>query len=186
MGRMAMTVGGSNILENIKQASTNMKDYKGFEIGIAAGPVDPSDPTTTNSAYLNELFAIRAGSPNADAAWDFIKFVNGEEFAKVKSKTLNNGLPTREGISKEYNGISLEAFYKLKPKMALDSDNELTSIPSSFYEKYQPIMEREIKLLEENKKTVDEALNTIQTEAQAALDQAFKDEEAQKAQKDKK
>ncbi|MBP1907183.1 multiple sugar transport system substrate-binding protein [Paenibacillus turicensis] len=186
MGRMAMTVGGSHILENIKQAADNMKDYKSFEIGVAAGPVDPSDPTTTNNAYINELFAIRAGSPNADAAWDFVKFVNGEEFAKIKSKTLNNGLPTREGISKEYKGISLEAFYKLKPKMALDSDNELTSIPSSFYEKYQPIMAREIKLLEENKKTVDEALNTIQTEAQAALDQAFKDQEAEKAQKDKK
>ena len=185
MGRMAMTVDGSYILENIKRASSNMKDYKGFEIGVAAGPVDPSDPTTTN-AHISELFAVRAGSPNTDAAWDFVKFVNGEEFAKIKSKTLNNGLPTREGISKEYNGISLEAFYKLKPKMSLDNDNELTALPSSFYEKYRPIMEREIKLLEENKKTVDEALTSIQTEAQAALDQAFKDEEAEKAQKDKK
>ncbi|MBP1907182.1 multiple sugar transport system substrate-binding protein [Paenibacillus turicensis] len=186
MGRMAMTVGGSNILEYIKQSSTYVKDYKSFEIGVAAGPVDPSDPTTTNNANINELFAIRAGSPNLDEAWEFIKFVNGEEFAKIKSRTLNNGLSTREGITKEYKGISLEAFYKLKPKFSLVYDNELASIPSSFYKKYQPIKEREIKLLEENKKTVDEALNTIQTEAQAALDQAFKDEEAEKAQKDKK
>jgi hypothetical protein len=43
-----------------------------------------------------------------------------------------------------------------------------------------------VKLIEENKKTVDEALNTAQSEAQAALDQAFKDEAANKAQKDKK
>jgi multiple sugar transport system substrate-binding protein len=186
MGRMAMTVGGSHILENIKQSSTYVKDYKSFEIGVAAGPVDPSDPTITNNANINELFAIRAGSPNADSAWDFIKFVNSEEFAKIKSRTLNNGLSTREGISKEYKGISLEAFYKLKPKIALDNVKETMSIPSSFYKKYQPILERETKLLEENKKTIDEALNTIQTEAQAALDQAFNDEKAQKAQKDKK
>lgn len=186
MGRLAMTVGGSYTLESIKQAASSMKDYKSFEIGVAAGPVDPSDPTNSHSAYLNELFAIRAGSPNAEAAWDFIKFVNSEEYAKVKAKTLNNGFPAREGISKEYNGVSLEPFYKLKPKVSLDSSNDFSSLPKGFYEKYDTILQREVKLIEENKKTVDEALNTAQSEAQAALDQAFKDEAANKAQKDKK
>lgn len=177
MGRAAMTVDGNYLLSNIKEAASDLKDYKGFEIGIAAGPVDPTDPTKTNGGYIKELFGIRAGSPNIEAAWDFIKFINGEEFAKVKSKTLNNGLPTREGISKEYNGISLEAFYKLKPRVSLD-DND--SIPNDFYKNYRAIIQGEVKLLEENKKSVEEALNSIQNEAQVALDQAFKAQEAKK------
>ncbi|MGG0824210.1 extracellular solute-binding protein [Paenibacillus turicensis] len=180
MGRVAMTVDGNYLLSNMKEAASNLKDYKGFEIGIVAGPIDPTDPTKTNSAYIKELFAIRAGSPNIEAAWNFIKFINGEQFAKVKSKTINNGLPTREGISKEYNGVSLEAFYKLKPKVSLENND---SVPKDFYNNYLTILQREVKLLEENKKTVDEALNTVQHEAQIALDQAFKAQEAQKESK---
>jgi multiple sugar transport system substrate-binding protein len=185
MGRAAMTVESTYMLSNIKEASEHMKDYKKFEIGLAAGPVDPADPTKTRGAHLNELFAIRSGSPNVDAAWGFIKFVNGEEFAKVKSKTVTNGLSAREGFTKEYNGISLEPLYKLQPKINLD-ESLGESIPREFYGEYNTILEREVKLLEENKKTVDEALNKIQMEAQAALDQAFKNEEAQMGQKDKK
>ncbi|MBP1907180.1 multiple sugar transport system substrate-binding protein [Paenibacillus turicensis] len=185
MGRVAMTVDRTYMLNNIKDAETYMKDYKKFEIGIAAGPVDPSEPTKTRGAFLNDLFAIRAGSPNLDAAWDFIKFVNGEEFAKVKSKTVNNGLSSRIGFTKDYNGISLEPLYKLQPKINLD-ENLRDVMPIEFYREYSPILEREVKLLEENKKTIDEALNTIQIEAQAALDKAVKDEEAKKGQKDKK
>lgn len=177
MGRVAMTVDGSYLLSDMKEAASGLKDYKGFEIGIAAGPVDPADPTKTNGGYIKELFGIRAGSPNIETAWDFIKFINGEEFAKVKSKTLNNGLPTRQGISKEYNGVSLEAFYKLKPRVSLE-DND--SIPNDFYKNYHEILQGEVKLLEENKKSVEEALNSIQNEAQIALDQAFKAQEAKK------
>ena len=185
MGRAALTVDSTYMLSNIKGVETNMKDYKKFEIGIAAGPVDPAEPTKTTGAYLNELFAIRAGSPNLEAAWDFIKFVNGEELAKVRSKTINDGLSARQGFTKEYNGVSLEPLYKLQPKINTD-EGFGNSVPEEFYGEYDMILEREVKLLEENKKTVDEALNTIQTEGQAALDKAIKDEEAQKGQKDKK
>jgi multiple sugar transport system substrate-binding protein len=185
MGRAAMTVESTYMLSNIKDAAEHMKDYKKFEIGIVAGPVDPADPTKTRGAHLNELFAIRAGSPNVDAAWDFIKFVNGEEFAKVRSKTVNDGLSARQGFTKEYNGISLEPLYKLQPKINLD-ENIRDAMPVEFYSEYNTILDREVKLLEENKKTIDEALNTIQMEAQAALDKAVKDEEAKKVNKDNK
>ncbi|MGG0824212.1 extracellular solute-binding protein [Paenibacillus turicensis] len=185
MGRAAMTIDSPFMLSNIKDAAENMKDYKKFEIGIAAGPVDPSESTKTTGAHLNELFAIRSGATNMDAAWDFIKFVNGEEFAKVRSKTVDNGLSARLGFSKEYEGVSLEPLYKLQPKIKLN-ESVGGSIPAGFFEKYNEILERETKLLEENKKTVDEALNTIQMEAQAALDQAIKNEEAQVGHKEKR
>jgi multiple sugar transport system substrate-binding protein len=171
-GRAAMTVNASYYLNNIKQAATNTKDYKGFELGIAAGPVDHTDPTKTRG-YVSTLFAIRADSSNIEAAWDFVKFANGEEVAKVKSKLINYGLSTRQGISKEYNGVSLEPFYKLQPRIDANIDDS-ERLPSEFIGQYYTILNREVKLFKENKKTVDEALNTVQVEAQVALDQAFK------------
>lgn len=184
MGRVAITVQTNEFLQESNQVSKNLKNYKPFELGIAAGPVNPANPTKTNGAYLNEIFAISAGSPNMEVAWDFIKFVNGEAFAKVKGKSLNMGLLAREGISKDYNGISLEAFYKLKPEMSSDFGENL--IPNSFYEPYYKVLKRETELLQDNKKTVEEALKLVQTEAQAALDQAFKDEETKKELKSNK
>ncbi|MGG0824209.1 ABC transporter substrate-binding protein [Paenibacillus turicensis] len=187
MGRVAIAVESNQFLQELKEVSNNpkkYKNYKPFELGIAAGPVDPVDPTKTNGAYLNEIFTISAESPNTEVAWDFIKFVNGEDFAKVKAKSLNQGLLAREGISKDYDGISLEAFYKLTPKMAPDFGENL--IPTSFYQPFLTVLERETELLQDNKKSVEEVLKLVQTEAQAALDQAFKDEEAKKESTNKK
>ncbi|WP_068783724.1 ABC transporter substrate-binding protein [Paenibacillus phocaensis] len=185
MGRMAMTIDGVYLLSNLKQAQDSIKDYKPFQIGIAAGPVDPGDPETSRNVYFNDIFGIRANSPNAEAAWEFIKFINSEQFAKVKSRTLNNGLPSRMGISKEYNGVNLESFYKLKPKMNNDN-RSYEKVPNDFYMQYQPVMDREMKLVQEKKKSIDEALQTIQDEAQAILDKAVADEAAKKGSSDQK
>ncbi len=132
MGRTAMTIGRSYLLNNIKDAKNMLKDYKPFQVGIVAGPVDPAEPDKSRDIYFNELFAIRANSPNVDVAWEFLKFVNGEQFAQIKSKSLNNGLLSRMGYSKEYDGVSLDVFYKLQPN--LDGANSLDNdkIPGVF------------------------------------------------------
>ncbi|UMV48107.1 extracellular solute-binding protein [Paenibacillus macerans] len=179
MGRMAMTVDGSNLLQNLKDAQGQIKDYKPFQIGAVAGPVDPAEPDKSRNISMSEILAVRANSANADAAWEFLKFVNGEEFAKIKSRTLNGGLMSRMGVQKEYNGVSLDVFYKLKPKLDNDSDN-YDKIPDSFHEKYYSIFSREMKLVQDKKKSIDEALQTVQDEGQAALDKAVQDEAAGK------
>lgn len=184
MGRAAMTIGDTYVLRNLKEASDALKDYKSFEIGIVAGPAASTEPDKSRNISVNEVFAIAANSPNTDAAWEFIKFVNGDQFAKIKSRSLNSGLLSRMGYSNEYNGHSLEAYYKLKP---LPTDySGMRKIPNGFYEKYQPLLDTEMKLVEDNAKTLDEALAKIETEAQVALDQAIKDQEAKKKEEEAK
>ncbi|RRJ62182.1 extracellular solute-binding protein [Paenibacillus oralis] len=179
MGRMAITVGAPYMLQNMKDAQQRLKDYKPFRIGAVAGPVDPAEPDKSRNISVSDIFSIRANSANADAAWEFIKFVNGEEFAKVKSRTLNGGTLSRMGVQKEFNGVNLDVFYKLKPKVDNDSDN-YDKIPESFHEQYRTIFDREIKLVQEKKKSIDEALQTVQDEGQAVLDKAVKEEAAGK------
>lgn len=183
MGRSAMTTGNAYSLSVMKNAKESMKDYKPFQVGIVAGPVDPAEPDKLRNIKFNEIFAIRANSANVDAAWEFLKYVNGEEFAKVKSKSLNNGLMSRMGYSKEFEGISLDVFYKLQPKLEGAVSKEMSKIPNSFYPQYKPIIDRELKLVQDNKKTMDEALQTIEQEGQVVLDKAVKDEASKESSK---
>ena len=179
MGRIAITTGGPYMLQNIKEASDRIKDYKPFELGMVAGPVDPVEPDATKEVYFSEIFAVRSNSPNSEAAWEFLKFINGEEYAKIKSRSMNNGLMSRMGFSKEYNGHNLDVFYKLKPKPN-NSYVGMEKIPNEFYMQYQPIVDREMALVNDNKKVLSDALATIQEEGQAVLDKAVKDAEAGK------
>lgn len=178
MGRVALMVSSPYMINNLKDVKDRLKDFKPFELGIVSGPVDPADPTSTYNTSLGEIFAINADSPNKDAAWDFIKFVNGEDFARVKSRSGNN-MMTRMGFNKDIDGQSLDPFYALKPKMSKNYRN-WDKMPDNFYGEYNMIMTREIGLVKENKKTLDEALKTIQSEAQAALDKGLKEKEAKK------
>ncbi|MNO40456.1 Bacterial extracellular solute-binding protein [compost metagenome] len=180
MGRVAMTTSGSYMLQNMQQAKAAIADFKPFELGIAAGPVDPAEPDATRDIYINEVFAINANSPNVDAAWEFLKFINGEDYAKVKSRTMNNGLLSRMGYSTEFDGISLEVFYKLKPKLGQNNYARAQKIPDTFYTEYNPIVEREIGLVQDKKKSLDDALKVIEEEGQVALDKAVKEKAANK------
>ncbi|MEF2968173.1 extracellular solute-binding protein [Paenibacillus sp. M1] len=184
VGRMAMTIGDPYTLQSLKDVKNSLKDYKPFELGMVSGPVDPTDPETTRSIYFSDLFGIRAGSPNADAAWDFLKFINGEDFARIKSRTMNNGILSRMGFNKDYDGHSLEVFYKLKPKLSNDSYERMEKIPMEFYQEYQQILDREMALVEKKSKSIDEALQAVEQEGQAALDKAVKDKEAKKGSED--
>lgn len=178
MGRVALTVGNPYMIRNLKEAKDMIKDYKPFELGIVSGPVDPADPTSTYNTSMGEIFAINADSPNKDAAWEFIKFVNGEDYARVKSRSDSN-MMSRMGFNKDYEGQSLDPFYALKPKVS-KSYRSWDKLPDNFYSDYNTIKSKEIDLVKNNKKTLDEALKTIQAEAQVALDKGLKDKEANK------
>ena len=180
MGRAAMTVDGPYMLQSFKEAQNQVKDYEPFQLGAVAGPVDPADPETSRNLVFDDIFGIRANSPNADAAWEFIKFINGEKFAKIKSRTLNGGLPARMNVAKEVDGLSLDVFYKLKPNLSNGSRDEYTKVPQEFHMEYYNIVSREIQLVQDKKKSIEEALQTIESEAQAVLDKAIKDEAAKK------
>lgn len=180
MGRMAMTVEGPYMLQNLKSVQDQVNDYKPFQLGAVAGPVDPADPGTSRNIFFNDILGIRANSPNADAAWEFIKFVNGEKLANIKSRTMNGGLLSRMNTSKEYNGLNLDVFYKLKPSLSRDSGVDYTKIPEAFHMGYYGILTREIQLAQDKKKSIEEALQTVQDESQALLNKAIKDEAAGK------
>ncbi|SUA86626.1 hypothetical protein [Paenibacillus macerans] len=50
-----MTIDGTNLLQNLKDAKNSVRDYKPFQIGIVAGPVDPALPDSTREVSYNEI-----------------------------------------------------------------------------------------------------------------------------------
>jgi multiple sugar transport system substrate-binding protein len=175
MGRAAMKIDSSSI-EYLRRVTADKKaiaNYKPFTVKIAAGPADPKDRTTTRSLILFSIMAIPANSANQDLAWDFIKFYNGVDYAKFMSEQPLLYSLTRMDYSKEYNGINLGAFYKLKPN--LETSRYLQPQGSPFNQiVYSNVLNREVKQVISNKKTLDKALVTIQTEVQKSLDDAVK------------
>lgn len=174
IGRAGMTTGHSYMLQSIEHAKSMLPDYKPFEIGIAAGPVDPAEPGKTRNINISDIFAINADASNVDAAWEFMKYVNGEEYAKAKSKNISYGLLSRVGYNTEVSGVDLEPFYKLSPKLNQNNARK-DKIPDSFYTEFNPLVESEIAQVQEEKKSLDDALKAIEEQGQVFLDKAVQE-----------
>ncbi|MBA9086743.1 multiple sugar transport system substrate-binding protein [Fontibacillus solani] len=177
MGRSAMHIGSVTSLVLMDYYKNDLNDDVPFEIGIAAGPVDPLDPTST---YVTpgDIFAINIASVHQDAAWEFIKYVCGEDYARASSESnellLGQQLIlSRLGFMKDYEGISLEPFYQLRSKLLRRSD-DWYKLPDQFFNDFATILSRELELVEKGQKNIDKAIATVRSEAQAVLDQAVK------------
>lgn len=171
MGRAAMIVETGAFIPELVEARADLKDFTPFELGLAAGPADPADPGTTRENTLGEIFAINANAKNKDAAWEFVKFVNSTEFARVRYSNPRS-LKTRMETNRQYHGIDLSAFYTLRMKLDPNGGFALSQIPKGFFAEFQSIQDREIKFILDGQKSIDEALEEMQTEGQQALNLA--------------
>ncbi|MGV2966982.1 ABC transporter substrate-binding protein [Paenibacillus sp. AGC30] len=177
MGRSAMKVASISQLQSLQAAKKGVKNYKPFTLGIAAGPA-AKDRKSTGNVYINEIFAIPAGASHVDAAWDFIKYFNGDDYANeyYKPKNSNNsiGAPLSRMI-KEYSGYKMDAFYKLKPNL----DSSITSYvlmnkSPNFELRFRSIVLKELTQVVNGKKTLDKATAAIQSNTQAVADKLKK------------
>ncbi|MNW37652.1 Bacterial extracellular solute-binding protein [compost metagenome] len=178
-GRQAMLIEDEpswaySVLDYIKSGKSGVKP---FRLGMVVGPVGSSNREITRDLNLNNdyVYAIRANSSNVDAAWELLKFMQGDEVASKLARRPDNGIPSRMGQTSGYYGINLDGFYHLTSvqQTAYYDDPDNNIIPDEFKEKYEEITYRELIQVEKSQKSLDEALQTIQRDAQVALDEAF-------------
>jgi multiple sugar transport system substrate-binding protein len=177
-GRSAMTLNGPWLIQKLNEAEQELKDIAPVNWAVVTVPVDPSNPDVSGSFSLGTIFAIRADSPNKSAAWEFIKYVNGDEYAKIQSRTVSGDFLTRTAHIKEHDGKSLEPFYALKPRPP--AANPLNVMPAGFLGQFGMLLEEEIQAVLDDKKTLDEALAAMETRGQSALDEAYVEETQQR------
>ncbi|MNN61127.1 hypothetical protein D3C81_1763480 [compost metagenome] len=144
---------------------------------MVTAPVDESNREATPYFFIPMIFAVNAESQNVQAAWEFVKYVNSEEFAKINSRTTTNNIPTRTDYVYNPEGKRIEAFYKnLKMDLALNDSSKYNKIPSKFYGVLDGIIESELKAATVGAKTIDEALVSIEERGQQQLDRLLAEE----------
>ena len=172
-GKVAMSVGQTYLLQQIREAANVVPDKAVKNWDLVTMPVDPANPDISNHISFYEIFAINAESANRDAAWAFIKYIHSDDFARVKAKTLTGQLPVRTKYIRDNEGRNIGAFYALKPSGADLYSGLLNDLPNNFFMQFSVISQEEMQAVLDDRKTVKEALASMQARLQAALDEAL-------------
>jgi multiple sugar transport system substrate-binding protein len=166
-GKTAMIISTNDYRSELKRAETYLGEQMP-EWDLVTVPIDLSNPDTGNAISIEDIATIRAQSPNLQAAWSFVSYINSDEFARVASKaSIKGNMPTRTAYIKDEKGHHLEAFYALKPYPNIMQGSD--KIPQSFYQSFEMIARQEITEVYEGRKTIDEALAILQQKGQALL-----------------
>lgn len=118
-GRVAMSIVGYGQLDQIINANKSAQNFKSFtpiDWDVVTIPTHPEYPNVGGYISMNGVMGINAKAQNPDDAWKFIKFINSEDWARLKSKSMNM-LVTRKKYLKPKDGVNfnIDAFTKLIP-----------------------------------------------------------------------
>ncbi|CAH8767663.1 ABC transporter substrate-binding protein [Paenibacillus dendritiformis] len=174
-GRAAMIVSGDyrmGLLEDknhTMQASPSPKEP--LRWGMLPVPIDPVNPQSANEIYVFETYGIGADSTAKAAAWELVKFINGDEWAKAQSRTRGGGnLLARTAYNKDrFNHEDIEVFYSVKPQSG-EELRQIRQVPPEFKTSFADIVREELESIAADKQSVDQAVQKIQTRGQAELD----------------
>jgi multiple sugar transport system substrate-binding protein len=184
-GKAAMAIDGPMMMNfmgmsmgavSVQSSSSSSKDqvmnspFKEINWDVVTLPVDPSQPDVTGSISLESVFSINASSESLPAAWEFLKYVNGEQLAKTTSKS-SSSLSARVAYKKEVEGKNMDAFYAL----GANQQSLLQDLPAGFADSFAKLASEQIKKAVEETQSVDDALKTIQSQGQNLLTQAIMD-----------
>ncbi|OMF28112.1 hypothetical protein BK133_19045 [Paenibacillus sp. FSL H8-0548] len=170
-GRLAMSLGDFNYINQIKQASNNeqVKDRVVKNWDLVTVPVGAQNPDQSNMTSFNNLLAISADSANKETAWQFLSYLTSDEYARVKSKSNNyNGLPVRTKYITDVEGHNFAAFYNLKPS-TFNSYKDFDKLPQTFWGEFMTAAQEELQKVKDDKQPLNEALDILQVKGQEML-----------------
>lgn len=131
-GKVAMSLAQSyDIQEFINAERYGGPDFEMFDWDIVTYPVHSSAPGVGGNVWMDGLMGINAKAQNERDAWEFLKFINGEQFAEVKSRG-SQYLVTRQKYIKPIEGkeYNIEAFTKIKPVQREGYEDLYTKYPN--------------------------------------------------------
>ncbi|RCW41971.1 ABC transporter substrate-binding protein [Paenibacillus prosopidis] len=171
-GRLAMAIGDFNYINQIKQA-TNHEKVKELVVknwDMVSVPVGQQFPDQSNMMAFHNVLAITADSPNKETAWEFLKYLSSDEYARVKSKSNHyNGLPVRTKYIKDDEGRNYAAFYSLKPS-TFNSYKDFEKLPENFWMEFRNVAQQELQKVKEGTAALEETLELLQVKGQELLE----------------
>lgn len=139
-----------------------------FDWGVVTAPVDPNNRDKGAFFGLYDIFSIHRDSTNKEAAWAFVRYVNGEQYAKEVSMSTVQLLSRTEHIQ-DNEGRNISAFYKLAPSDYGFFSNRIP-ISNQLYVEYNQTIQEQLSLAINGQKETMEALEDAYEQIQLLLD----------------
>ncbi|MCR8634902.1 ABC transporter substrate-binding protein [Paenibacillus radicis (ex Xue et al. 2023)] len=170
--RVAMSIINYGQISQINNANKNAQNVKGFtpiDWDVVTLPVHPEAPDMGGQIGMNGIMGVNAKAQNIEDAWKFIKFINGEDWARLKSSSSYQ-IVTRKKYIKPKDGVQfhIEAFTTLTP--APQPDSKIYRDNRNLYQ-VQDIGRRLFNDVTQGKIQVRDALKKWQTDGDAMLQQ---------------
>ncbi len=157
-----------NELITANRDAQNIKGYTPIDWDIVTVPTHPEAPGVGGYVGMSPILAINAKAQNPDIAWKYVSFINGEQFAKLKSRSSQNLVSRKKYLeAREDVDYNIKALYSLKPVMSPDMNKVYREKPDIW--QVQDIGRNKFQEVIDGKKTIKEALKEWQTEGDAAL-----------------
>jgi len=173
MGRVAMVTADYSYVNELQLAAEYAAQNPNFEAPdweVVTLPQHEEAPGIGSNTYLNSITAINAKAQNPDDAWNYVKFINGRDWAKLKSRSMYE-LSARKEFLKPPAGLdfNIAAFTTLKPvpPSNLDMDKLYRENPNLW--QVENIGRNKFQEVLQDQKTVKEALAEWETEGNAVL-----------------
>lgn len=167
-GRLAMKLDSNNFIDSIEEAQQQVQDPHDIvqNWDMVTAPVGLQNPDSTGYMSFDNLLAINAASTNKDAAWAFISYVTGDDFARVQSKKSYGNIPLRGQYFEKDDNRNYNAFYKLKP---MNNTPTYAHVPQRFIYEFPYLLQREFAKISEDQVTIDHALSEMQIKGNELL-----------------
>ncbi|HZG78749.1 MAG TPA: extracellular solute-binding protein [Paenibacillus sp.] len=172
-GRVAMSISSyyyiNELINANKQAETNDK-LEPIDWDVVTLPTHEQAPGIGGQIYMDGMMGINAKAQNDEDAWEFLKFVNGDDWARLKSRSQSTLVSNKDYLQpKEGLNYNIGAFYQLKPAPIQDEMEIYRKYPNIYM--VQSIGQQKFQEVLEGKKEVRQALKEWQTEGDAMLQQ---------------
>ncbi|HEY0827168.1 MAG TPA: extracellular solute-binding protein, partial [Bacilli bacterium] len=172
-GKVAMTLIDYGWVNQIILANKNAENTEGYtpiEWDVVTVPYHEEAFEIGGTSYMNGIMGINAKGQNPEDAWKFISFINGEEWAKIKSKSSYT-LVSRKSYNKPKDGLdyNMAAFSTLVPAPNPYSNKLYRKYPRLY--EVQSIGQQKFQEALKGTKTVNAALKEWENEGNAMLQQ---------------
>lgn len=172
--RLAMSVMNYYDLSRIDNANKNAakNNFTPVEYNAVTLPSHPDNPGVVGSVSLNGIMGINSKSGNPKDAWSFLKFINGEDYARAKAKNNYQLLSRKSYIkAKEGSDLNINAFINVKP--ALETMNDMYSLYRKYPNIYAVYSVAQMEYMQalQGTKSIRDALKAWQTRGDSMLQQ---------------
>lgn len=174
-GKLAMAVVNYYNITDIIRANRDADLVEGYEYidwDVVTMPVHPQNPDVGGYVYMQPIMGINAKAQNTEDAWRFLKFLNGEQWAELKSMSSNNMVSRASYIKPRENvQFNIQAFYTLMPAPINTDSIYYSGRSSEIYWIMENIGQEKFRKVVDDEISVKQALQEWQTEGNMLLQQ---------------